>query len=85
MDWCNQWFNHLQVLQWERPKGPFGKAFNRRTAWFVQNGCNCTYDYGAMQISPRAFTEWLLDLMEIVMPECGFTDKAQWPNSCNIN
>ena len=51
----------------------------------MQNGCNCTYDYGNMQISPRAFPEWLTDLMDIVMPECGFTDKADWPNSCNIN
>ena len=85
VDWCNQWFNHLQVLQWERPKGQHGKPLNRKTAWFVQNGCNCTYDYGTMQISPRAFPEWLTDLMEIVMPECGFTDKAEWPNSCNIN
>ena len=38
-----------------------------------------------MKISPRAFTEWLFDLMEVVMPECGFTDRLQWPNSCNIN
>ena len=85
VNWCNQWFNHLQELQWERPNGRHGKPLNRGTAWFVQNGCNCTYDYGNMQISPRAFPDWLTDLMDIVMPECGFTDKADWPNSCNIN
>ena len=85
VNWCNQWFNHLQELHWERPNGRQGKPLNRGTAWFVQNGCNCTYDYGNMQISPRAFPEWLTDLMDIVMPECGFTDKADWPNSCNIN
>ena len=34
---------------------------------------------------PRAFPEWLDDLMEVVMPECGLTDKLSWPNSCNVN
>ena len=38
-----------------------------------------------MQIAPRAFPEWLDDLMEVVMPECGLTDKQGWPNSCNVN
>ena len=67
--WCDQWFNSLQALDWDRPYAK-GKKLNRRTAWFVRGDCTCTYDYGAMQIAPRAIPEWLDDLMEVVMPEC---------------
>ena len=82
--WCDQWFNSLQALDWERPHTQ-GKKLNRRTAWFVRGECTCTYDYGSMQIAPRAFPEWLDDLMEVVMPECGLADKLSWPTSCNVN
>ena len=82
--WCDQWFNHLQDLEWERPQAQ-GKKLNRCTAWFVKNSCTCTYDYGSMQIYPRAFPEWLYDLMDVVMPECGLADKQAWPDSCNVN
>ena len=82
--WCDQWFNSLQALDWDRPYTK-GKKLNRRTAWFVRGDCTCTYDYGSMQIGPRAFPEWLDDLMEVVMPECGLTDNLSWPTSCNVN
>ena len=82
--WCDQWFNHLQDLEWERPQA-HGRKLNRRTAWFVNSGCTCTYDYGSMQIHPRVFPEWFEDIMEVVMPECGLTDKQGWPDSCNVN
>ena len=38
-----------------------------------------------MQVIPRSFPEWLDDLMEIVMPQCGLMDKQSWPTSCNVN
>ena len=82
--WCDQWFNSLQTLEWER-QSIQGRSLNRRTAWFVRGGCTCTYDLGAMQIIPRSFPEWLDDLMEVVMPQCGLVDKLNWPTSCNVN
>ena len=38
-----------------------------------------------MKIKPRGFPEWLNDLMDVVMPQCGLLEKQDWPNSCNVN
>merc|ERR1712039_78078 len=28
---------------------------------------------------------WMIEVMAHYMPHCGFSDPAEWPNSCNVN
>ena len=34
---------------------------------------------------PAPFPDWLGAIMEVIMPQCGLSDPAYWPNSCNLN
>eukprot|EP00403_Amphidinium_massartii_P030418 CAMPEP_0178407540 /NCGR_PEP_ID=MMETSP0689_2-20121128/19481_1 /TAXON_ID=160604 /ORGANISM="Amphidinium massartii, Strain CS-259" /LENGTH=757 /DNA_ID=CAMNT_0020028617 /DNA_START=128 /DNA_END=2398 /DNA_ORIENTATION=- len=70
--------------EWKRPVGPRGQM-PRQTAWMVQKGCGCDYAYGQFRVEPQEFPSWMPDLMKSVMPHCGLTSQADWPNSCNLN
>lgn len=70
--------------EWQQPEGPQG-PIPRKTAWMVSNGCACTYRYGSIEVPPQQFPEWMIQLMNMVMPNCGLYDRSQWPNSCNLN
>jgi len=71
---------------WRQPKDPRSmKPIPRKTAWFVSSGCTCTYGYGGVQVEPQEYPPWMLEIMEAYMPFCGLSDRACWPNSCNLN
>jgi len=36
-------------------------------------------------VGPEEYPPWMLELMKLVMPFCGLTQVAEWPNSCNLN
>eukprot|EP00747_Dinoflagellata_sp_TGD_P030703 gnl/TRDRNA2_/TRDRNA2_134806_c0_seq1.p1 gnl/TRDRNA2_/TRDRNA2_134806_c0~~gnl/TRDRNA2_/TRDRNA2_134806_c0_seq1.p1 ORF type:complete len:430 (+),score=68.08 gnl/TRDRNA2_/TRDRNA2_134806_c0_seq1:41-1291(+) len=65
-------------VPWER-SGP------RWTAWLVAPPCTCAYGYGGFKVQPKTFPSWMWEIMAAVMPLCGFSDRASWPNSCNLN
>jgi hypothetical protein len=69
---------------WCRPRSRAG-PMPRSTAWMTSNGCACNYAYGGISVAPQPFPEWLEDLMTIVMPLCGITERCHWPDSCNLN
>lgn len=66
--------------KWIKPRG-----MPRNTAWMVQDGCSCCYEYSRHRIEPAVFPPWLLEFMERVMPLCGLSERHQWPNCCNLN
>lgn len=69
---------------WEQPMQTWG-PMPRKTAWMVQSSCTCKYGYGGMQVEPKPWEDWMLNLMGLVMPLCGLKTRAEWPNSCNMN
>jgi len=71
--------------EWKQPEGPLG-PIPRKTAWMVApGGCNCTYRYGRIEVEPQVYPQWMLNVMQLIMPMCGLTDPSTWPNSCNMN
>ena len=84
--WCQQWFQKLQTaVAWDRPRRADGTRLNRHTAWFVEGTCTCAYKYSGLEIQPRSYPQWLLAIMEVIMPQCGLSDSDQWPTCCNLN
>jgi alkylated DNA repair dioxygenase AlkB len=69
---------------WVQPEGPNG-PIPRKTAWMVVAGCKCAYRYGQIEVPPQEYPEWMLQLMTMVMPLCGYTDANMLPNCCNLN
>ena len=58
----------------------------RKTAWFVESGCSCSYKYSGVVSKPTTFPEWLLEITKSVMKEIGWPKKFKTlPNSCNVN
>ena len=57
----------------------------RWTQWLTRSGCSCPYTYGGDVVLPQEFPAWVVDVMREVMPKCGLTVEAQWPDSCNVN
>jgi len=51
----------------------------------VVPGCNCTYRYGSIEVEPVPYPPWMLQLLEMTMPQCGIFMREQWPTSCNLN
>lgn len=70
--------------KWQQPEGPMG-PIPRKTAWMVARGCSCSYRYGRIEVGSQEFPEWMLQLMRLAMPYCGFQQPSEWPNSCNLN
>lgn len=62
-----------------------GIPMPRKTAWMVSSSCSCQYRYGGVEVPAVEFPPWMLRLMALVMPYCGFTKRAEWPDSCNLN
>lgn len=82
---CHDFFHRAKDgTSWDQPQGPNG-PIPRKTAWMVARGCACTYRYGQIEVQPQEFPTWMLSLMRLVMPLCGFVEAASWPNSCNLN
>jgi len=69
---------------WLQPEGRLG-PIPRKTVWLVKNGCTCQYRYGNIEVDPVAFPPWMTDIMQAVIPLCGFENPESWPNSCNVN
>lgn len=57
----------------------------RKTAWMVESNCSCKYGYGGMQVNPKPWSDWMIGIMDKLMPLCGLKDRSEWPNSCNLN
>ncbi|CAJ1331238.1 unnamed protein product [Effrenium voratum] len=70
--------------KWLQPSTRWG-PMPRKTAWMVAQPCSCSYYYGGMEVQPIAYPMWMLELMQEVMPKCGFSDLAEMPDSCNLN
>ncbi|CAE8680592.1 unnamed protein product, partial [Polarella glacialis] len=69
---------------WVQPEGRQG-PIPRKTAWMVSPGCNCHYTYGNISVEPQTYPQWMVQLMQEVMPYCGINSQSEWPNSCNLN
>lgn len=83
---CNTFYEKIKDgTNWLQPEGPSGRAIPRKTAWMVKKGCDCMYRYGQVEVPPADFPPWMIELMSIVMPACGLADRADWPDSCNMN
>lgn len=84
-DLCRKYFETIQQgTNWLQPMGNMG-PIPRKTAWMVWPGIPCTYRYGGIEVPPVDYPQWMVELLEIVMPKCGITERCQWPNSCNLN
>lgn len=71
---------------WHQPKRPrTGEVLPRQTDWMTAERCRCTYKYGGVEVDPTEFPDWMIEIMETVMPLCGLRGQARWPNSCNLN
>lgn len=71
---------------WDRPQGNLG-TMSRFTKWLVRSGCSCPYRYGGAVVDATPFPPFMNELMDVVMPLCGFPkeEAEDWPNSCNVN
>eukprot|EP00439_Symbiodinium_sp_Y106_P032797 s4099_g3.t3 len=71
---------------WDRPQGNLG-TMSRFTKWLVRSGCSCPYRYGGAVVDATPFPPFMEELMDVVMPLCGFPkeEAEDWPNSCNVN
>lgn len=83
----------MEELGWETPmKAAKGqKHMLRRLKWMTTRPCKCTYTYKAEKVDARDITvkpahypQFMVDLMDIVMPLCGLNDRSAWPNSCSL-
>jgi len=75
-----------KATEWSQPISPkTGEPIQRKTAWMVAGKCRCTYKYGGVEVEPTEFPRWMVDLMELCMPLCGFETADRWPNCCNLN
>jgi len=84
-DQCLKYFNLInEGTDWKQPQGNLG-PIPRKTAWMVWPGCKCVYRYGSIEVEPLDYPQWMEEVLSIVMPKCGITDRAHWPNSCNLN
>lgn len=82
---CHRFFNLIREgADWKQPEGPQG-VLPRKTSWLVSRGCTCTYRYGGIEVTPQEYPQWMLDLLQTVMPCCGLAQPSEWPNSCNVN
>lgn len=82
---CTKFFEDTRSgVEWKQPEGPQG-PIPRKTAWMVSKGCCCTYRYGSIEVEPQEFPPWMVELMQSVMPLCGFPTQDMWPTSCNLN
>lgn len=70
--------------EWQQPEGPNG-PIPRKTAWMVADPCTCVYRYGSIEVPPRGYPPWMLQIMQAVMPVCGLLDPSTWPTCCNLN
>mmetsp|Transcript_139015 Transcript_139015/g.432499 ORF Transcript_139015/g.432499 Transcript_139015/m.432499 type:complete len:354 (-) Transcript_139015:132-1193(-) len=71
---------------WHQPKRPrTGELLPRMTDWMTAERCRCTYRYGGVEVDPTQFPDWMIELMEAVMPFCGLRGQGRWPNCCNLN
>lgn len=70
---------------WGRPAPKSGRAPPRKTAFMVQEGCQCRYQYSGITVEPQAFPRCVQKLMAKVMPLFGIRDRSLWPNCCNVN
>lgn len=70
--------------EWLQPVGSKG-IMPRKTAWMVNQGCECKYHYGPFEVPPAIYPSWMLELMQDVMPKCGLSDPDSWPDCCNMN
>mmetsp|Transcript_30355 Transcript_30355/g.86898 ORF Transcript_30355/g.86898 Transcript_30355/m.86898 type:complete len:409 (+) Transcript_30355:103-1329(+) len=78
---CSAFFRQARDgTDWKRPRD-----MPRGTAWMVAKGCTCPYRYGGYEVEPQEFPSWMLDIMRAIMPFCGLSQPAEWPNSCNLN
>lgn len=79
------WFTRIRDgTPWTRPDGPHG-PIPRQTSWMVQPPCICHYKYGGFQAEADSYPPWMIELMQLYMPMCGFRDQKEWPNCCNLN
>lgn len=69
---------------WIQPNGPLG-PIPRKTAWMVGGSCSCVYRYGGIAVPPQSFPQWMLQVMQVVMPLCGLNYPHDFPDSCNVN
>eukprot|EP00747_Dinoflagellata_sp_TGD_P167256 gnl/TRDRNA2_/TRDRNA2_191331_c0_seq1.p1 gnl/TRDRNA2_/TRDRNA2_191331_c0~~gnl/TRDRNA2_/TRDRNA2_191331_c0_seq1.p1 ORF type:complete len:474 (+),score=64.73 gnl/TRDRNA2_/TRDRNA2_191331_c0_seq1:132-1424(+) len=74
----------VEETEWQQPVCGFG-PLPRSTAWMVRGGCCCPYKYGGVEVTPEPFPRWMEEVMTAVMPLCGLSDPATWPNCCNLN
>jgi alkylated DNA repair dioxygenase AlkB len=82
---CTTFFETARdQTDWKQPDGPTG-PIPRKTSWMVAKGCECTYRYGRIEVEPQEYPPWMISVMQLVMPLCGFPDPSTWPNSCNMN
>jgi len=82
---CRMFYEAIgTTTPWKQPQGNLG-PIPRKTAWMVWPGCKCTYRYGSIEVEPLDYPPWMVELLNIIMPKCGITDRAHWPNSCNLN
>jgi len=74
----------VEETEWQQPAARLG-PIPRSTAWMVRGGCSCPYRYSGFEVMPEPFPKWMDKVMAAVMPLCGLSDPASWPNSCNLN
>jgi len=83
---CEEFMNLVwDGTEWDQPKAASGVLVPRKTAWMVKRGCTCSYQYGGLDVPPQEFPPFMIKLLEATMPLCGLSNRADWPDSCNLN
>lgn len=66
-DVLDTWFRtSLDCDVWRQPEMPYGGLLPRKAAWFVRDGCCCSYEYGGTHWPPVPMPPWLLEIQAAV-------------------
>lgn len=75
----DRWFATVkEKTAWQK------KGTTYPTAWYVIDGCNCSYKYGNANVKPIVFPDWLQEIRSEVCAKLGIPHDLG-PNSCNLN
>jgi len=80
-----RWFKLAEKrLNWVQPRLPGGDALlPRKAVWLCQDGCTCTYRYGATEWPCHKFPRWFRKMTKAVVDKMGIPLTP--PNCCNAN
>jgi len=74
----------LDSGNWEKLHSKAGSV-TRSTAWYVSDGCCCSYSYGDVAVQPGKRPECLRSIEARVLGEACGIPESRWPDCVNMN